>query len=107
MAETAVWLVRRHCEERSDEAIQPLRAKILDCFASLAMTAILVRELVRDGLQQQIEPDPAAADEAGGRQHAVARSGGARAGSDPARQGARPDLLARHDGRAARHRLRL
>jgi hypothetical protein len=28
---------RRHCEERSDEAIQPCFA-ILDCFASLAMT---------------------------------------------------------------------
>jgi hypothetical protein len=27
----------RHCEERSDEAIQG-HAKILDCFASLAMT---------------------------------------------------------------------
>jgi hypothetical protein len=31
--------VRRHCEERSDEAIQALlRRKKLDCFASLAMT---------------------------------------------------------------------
>jgi len=32
--------VSRHCEERSEEAIQPLslRGK-LDCFASLAMTA--------------------------------------------------------------------
>jgi hypothetical protein len=28
----------RHCEERSDEAIQYRKAKLLDCFASLAMT---------------------------------------------------------------------
>ncbi len=28
----------RHCEERSDEAIQSLVAQRLDCFASLAMT---------------------------------------------------------------------
>jgi len=27
----------RHCEERSDEAIQPF-SPVLDCFASLAMT---------------------------------------------------------------------
>jgi hypothetical protein len=27
----------RHCEERNDEAIQPVTT-ILDCFASLAMT---------------------------------------------------------------------
>jgi len=37
------WIVnrdgprRRHCEERSDEAIQ--FGRLLDCFASLAMTA--------------------------------------------------------------------
>ena len=31
----------RHCEERSDEAIQPVSAvKSLDCFASLARTAL-------------------------------------------------------------------
>ncbi|MGX1169652.1 hypothetical protein AB7M16_005918 [Bradyrhizobium sp. USDA 372] len=30
----------RHCEERSDEAIQSVSAdEFLDCFASLAMTA--------------------------------------------------------------------
>ncbi|NEW99176.1 hypothetical protein DY467_20555 [Rhodopseudomonas sp. BR0G17] len=29
---------RRHCEERSDEAIQRHSALELDCFASLAMT---------------------------------------------------------------------
>ena len=28
----------RHCEERSDEAIQLSAAAALDCFASLAMT---------------------------------------------------------------------
>ena len=28
----------RHCEERSDEAIQCWRSATLDCFASLAMT---------------------------------------------------------------------
>jgi hypothetical protein len=31
----------RHCEERSDEAIQSVRAA-LDCFASLAMTGLTV-----------------------------------------------------------------
>jgi hypothetical protein len=33
--------LRRHCEERSDEAIQLFRLEegSLDCFASLAMTA--------------------------------------------------------------------
>jgi hypothetical protein len=31
---------RRHCEERSDEAIQAVSADtFLDCFASLAMTS--------------------------------------------------------------------
>jgi hypothetical protein len=28
----------RHCEERSDEAIQNAKKKELDCFATLAMT---------------------------------------------------------------------
>ena len=33
--------LQRHCEERSDEAIRTLSAvSFLDCFASLAMTAI-------------------------------------------------------------------
>ncbi|RDJ20799.1 hypothetical protein DWF00_24815 [Bosea caraganae] len=31
--------LRRHCEERSDEAIQGPHALPLDCFAALAMTA--------------------------------------------------------------------
>jgi hypothetical protein len=31
--------LNRHCEEQSDEAIQEPR-RFLDCFASLAMTAI-------------------------------------------------------------------
>jgi hypothetical protein len=31
------WPLIRHCEERSDEAIQPFLVN-LDCFASLAMT---------------------------------------------------------------------
>ena len=31
--------LRRHCEERSDEAIQSFVPQILDCFASLAMTS--------------------------------------------------------------------
>src|SRR5262245_27080529 len=30
--------IRRHCEERSDEAIQSAASGDLDCFASLAMT---------------------------------------------------------------------
>jgi hypothetical protein len=30
----------RHCEERSDEAIQTAGQKALDCFASLAMTVV-------------------------------------------------------------------
>jgi hypothetical protein len=35
----------RHCEERSDEAIQfsPLARHWLDCFAALAMTQALAR----------------------------------------------------------------
>jgi hypothetical protein len=34
-------IVHRHCEEQSDEAIQLASpARKLDCFASLAMTAI-------------------------------------------------------------------
>jgi hypothetical protein len=33
--------IPRHCEERSDEAIQPGLSAALDCFASLAMTAQL------------------------------------------------------------------
>ena len=33
------YLMHRHCEERSDEAIQTVSADaFLDCFASLAMT---------------------------------------------------------------------
>jgi hypothetical protein len=32
------YVPRRHCEERSDEAIHTVRAKTMDCFASLAMT---------------------------------------------------------------------
>jgi hypothetical protein len=31
--------IRRHCEERSDEAIHICRTEAVDCFASLAMTA--------------------------------------------------------------------
>ena len=31
----------RHCEERSDEAIQTLCAERLDCFAALAMMRLL------------------------------------------------------------------
>jgi hypothetical protein len=31
----------RHCEERSDEAIQKPHVGPLDCFASLAMTAMV------------------------------------------------------------------
>ncbi|MDB5594332.1 MAG: hypothetical protein JWM36_1293 [Hyphomicrobiales bacterium] len=33
------WASSRHCEERSDAAIQG-RGSVLDCFASLAMTAL-------------------------------------------------------------------
>jgi hypothetical protein len=32
-------IVRRHCEEQTDEAI-PFLAAFLDCFASLAMTTL-------------------------------------------------------------------
>ncbi|MDR1468952.1 MAG: hypothetical protein LBT00_06630 [Spirochaetaceae bacterium] len=37
-ADIACSLLPRHCEERSDEAIQWEKAVTLDCFASLAMT---------------------------------------------------------------------
>jgi len=36
----AAELPERHCEERSDEAIQRVTETDLDCFASLAMTAL-------------------------------------------------------------------
>src|SRR3954471_1567067 len=36
--EVGVGKLRRHCEERSDEAIQLLAVAKLDCFAALAMT---------------------------------------------------------------------
>jgi hypothetical protein len=36
-------LALRHCEERSDEAIQHFLCRPMDCFASLAMTAILLK----------------------------------------------------------------
>jgi hypothetical protein len=32
--------VLRHCEERSDEAIQSAERDALDCFAALAMTSL-------------------------------------------------------------------
>src|SRR3954467_3780214 len=56
--------------------------------------------VIVNAVRQQTKPDPASAEEAGGRQHAVA--GFHRAGAAPgaACQGARADLLARHDGRA-------
>jgi len=38
---------QRHCEERSDEAIQNLRPA-LDCFASLAMTMALFEIRIRN-----------------------------------------------------------
>ncbi|MGY4319998.1 hypothetical protein ACVWW1_009325 [Bradyrhizobium sp. JR3.5] len=60
----------------------------------------------RYGVRQQTESDSASADEAGGRQHAVAGLDRAGAASGEALQGARADLLARHDGRADRDRLR-
>jgi hypothetical protein len=34
-----VLYLRRHCEERSDEAIHGAAGGKLDCFASLAMTS--------------------------------------------------------------------
>ena len=37
------WCVFRHCEERSDEAIHSFFRGAMDCFASLAMTALLGR----------------------------------------------------------------
>src|SRR5215472_14030822 len=64
-------------------------------------------ETSRDGAEEeQTKSDPASADQAGGRQHAVAGFLGARAEPDAAGERAGSDLLARHDGRAAGHRLR-
>src|SRR6266568_8187533 len=40
-------VIRRHREERSDEAIQRVRVSALDCFASLAMTACVGPGLLR------------------------------------------------------------
>ena len=41
---------RRHCEERSDEAIHPQTSQYLgmDCFASLEMTGLASREVGRN-----------------------------------------------------------
>ena len=58
------------------------------------------------GVPQQARPDPASAEEACRRQHAVAGSQRAGAASGQAVERARADLLARHDGRADRHRFR-
>src|ERR1700694_483400 len=38
---------RRHCEEQRDEAIHSSLCRVLDCFASLAMTALKKSELKR------------------------------------------------------------
>jgi hypothetical protein len=35
--------LNRHCEERSDEAIQGNASTTLDCFATLAMTSVSVK----------------------------------------------------------------
>jgi hypothetical protein len=40
-------MIIRYCEERSDEAIQRASEAILDCFASLAMTAVGARAFSR------------------------------------------------------------
>ena len=58
------------------------------------------------GADRLTELDPASAEEADRRQHAVDRFDVAGAASGADGEGARPDLLARHDGRAHRHRLR-
>jgi hypothetical protein len=38
---------KRHCEKRSDEAIQSLRKQTLDCFAPLAMTMLFLTSAVK------------------------------------------------------------
>src|SRR5450631_3775049 len=83
----------------------------MDCFASLAMTVeVTARTEPGDnhanGVHQPTEPDPASADETGGRQHAVAGFDRAGAASGAADQGTRTDLMAGYDGRAAGHRFR-
>jgi hypothetical protein len=44
--------LHRHCEERSDEAIQRTKAPYvpLDCFASLAMTTPAKRAMLKEAL---------------------------------------------------------
>jgi hypothetical protein len=42
----------RHCEERSDEAIQKDAAVVRDCVASLAMTARVARPRTDHGVEQ-------------------------------------------------------
>ena len=80
----------------------------MDCFVAslLAMTRGERGIFYYGAEEEQTESDPASADQAGGRQHAVAGFFCAGAEPDAAGERARPDLLARHDGRAARHRLR-
>src|SRR5439155_26245152 len=60
----------------------------------------------KNGVQEQTEPDSAAADQTRGREHAVARFQRAGAEPDAACQGIGADLLARHDGRPDRGRVR-
>src|SRR4051812_37625886 len=48
----------RHCEERSDEAIQPFSAARLDCFAALAMTELIMSRQTADMLDDAGEIHP-------------------------------------------------
>src|SRR5258707_14235385 len=49
----------RHCEERSDEAIQSCGVHAMDCFASLAMTISLFSRQAADMLDDPGEIHPA------------------------------------------------
>src|SRR5256885_15406449 len=69
----------------------------LSCCTASGLTAA-GRENYRDGVDQPTESDSASADQAGHRQHAVARFDGAGPKPGAACQGVGTDLLARHDG---------
>jgi hypothetical protein len=54
----------RHCEEQSDEAIQFLLPGFLDCFASLAMTILILATDLSHAGKGEI-PIPAPGSESG------------------------------------------
>jgi hypothetical protein len=78
----AAFAWNRHCEERSDEAIQRTCARYvpLDCFASLAMTMLAAPTLPAGGFLPAENLVPLAIEDA--ERDRVGRPGGDRGGDD-------------------------